>query len=79
MFRDVPWSTGEVLAATLDRMREAGLSCRRLETFYDVDRPEDLERLRRDLSLRDPGGEDFPAATAECLAVLPDIRGGGAR
>jgi uncharacterized protein len=79
LFRDVPWSTDEVLATTLVRMRQAGLSCRRLESFYDVDRPGDLERLRRDLSGRDPGGEDFPAATAECLAALADFSKRGAR
>ncbi len=79
VFRDVPWSTDAVLATTLVRMREAGLSCRRLESSYDVDRPEDLERLRRDLSVRDPGGEGFPLATAECLAALADPGKRGAR
>ena len=75
IFRGVPWSTHEVLTRTLDRMREERVSCRLLEPFYDVDRPEDLERLRRDLEARDPSGEDYPAATAACLARFA----GGAR
>ena len=77
VFRGVPWSTREVLARTLDRMAEERVSCRVLESFYDVDRPEDLERLRRDLESRDPSGEDYPAETAACLAALH--RGRGAR
>jgi rSAM/selenodomain-associated transferase 1 len=70
VFRDVPWSTRSVLDATLDRLRAAGLSCRLLAPHYDVDRPEDLERLRRELAGRDPVASDYPAATAACLAAL---------
>src|SRR5262249_49485830 len=70
VFRDVPWSTHEVLARTLGLMRQQGIACRTLEPFYDVDRPEDLERLRRDLAGRDPSGGDYPAATAACLAAF---------
>jgi rSAM/selenodomain-associated transferase 1 len=70
VFRGVPWSTNGVLAATLERFREAGLSFRVLSPFYDVDRPEDLERVRRDLAVRDPSDRDFPTATAACLAAL---------
>ena len=71
VFRGVPWSTGGVLAATLERFRDAGLSFRILEAYYDVDRPEDLDRVRRDLAGRDPADGDFPAATAAFLAGLP--------
>jgi uncharacterized protein len=70
VFRGVPWSTDAVLAATLERLRGAGLSFRLLPPFYDVDRPEDLERVRRDLAARDAGERDFPAATAAFLAGL---------
>ncbi len=74
VFREIPWSTPAVLAVTLRRMSQAGLPCRVLEPAYDVDLPEDLERLRRDLAGRDPSGEDFPSATAGALATL--ARGG---
>jgi uncharacterized protein len=69
VFRDVPWSTADVLATSLLRIRTAGRSVRLLPPFYDVDRPEDLDRLRRDLEGRDPSDPDYPAATAACLAA----------
>ena len=43
LFRDIPWGTGDVLAATMERAHEAGLSVATLETMRDVDRPEDIE------------------------------------
>jgi rSAM/selenodomain-associated transferase 1 len=42
LFRDVAWSTGSVLEATLARARELGLSVASLETRSDVDTLEDL-------------------------------------
>ena len=70
VFRDIPWSTGGVLAETLRRLESAGLPHRVLEAAYDVDRPEDVDRLRLDLAGRDPNAEDYPAATARALAAL---------
>ena len=70
VFRDIPWSTAETLAVTCERMRESGLKTSLLETAYDVDRPEDLGRLKRDLDSRDPEGADFPRATALVLAEI---------
>jgi len=71
VFRDVPWSTPATLEATLDRMKNAGLSVALGETAYDVDGPEDLELLRSDLARRDPAEEDYPRATSAALALLP--------
>lgn len=48
IFREVPWSTDRVLAVTRERAERAGLRRRELEPWYDVDRPPDLDRLRRD-------------------------------
>jgi uncharacterized protein len=70
VFRDVPWSTPATLAATLDLMRGSGLSVALAEPAYDVDRPEDVERLRSDLARRDPSEEDYPRATSAALALL---------
>jgi glycosyltransferase A (GT-A) superfamily protein (DUF2064 family) len=70
VFRGIPWSSAGTLRATVQRMRGAGLSVELLETAYDVDRPEDLVRLRRDLAARDPAAADFPRATARELRQL---------
>jgi uncharacterized protein len=72
IFRDIPWSSSSALSVTRERMQRASVSVAVLEASYDVDRPEDLERLRRDLSERDASAPDFPAATARALAeILP--------
>lgn len=71
LFEDVPWSTGDVLRATLRRAEERGLRLRRVSRWYDVDEPADLERLRRDV------GPD--TATAAALADLAGADGGPGR
>ena len=50
LFEDVPWSTPEVMAVTRRRARAAGVELLEGPSWYDVDRPEDLERLRSDLA-----------------------------
>lgn len=47
LFRGVAWGTGSTLAEVVSRCRRAGLSYALLPTELDVDRPEDLETLRR--------------------------------
>jgi rSAM/selenodomain-associated transferase 1 len=74
VFRDIPWSSCDVLEVTLERLAGAGLSSRLLPASYDVDRPEDLVKLRADVASRDPSEPDYPSATAEALATL--ARGG---
>lgn len=66
LFRDVPWSTGEVLRVTRERCHGAGLPVAELAVGWDVDRPEDLERLARHLADR-PG---LCRRTRECLSEL---------
>ncbi len=73
VFREIPWSSPRVLGVTLERFAGAGLRFALLAGSYDVDRPEDLARLRKDLAAWDPEEPDFPAATA---AVLSRTRGG---
>jgi rSAM/selenodomain-associated transferase 1 len=51
LFRDIPWSGPQVLAASLQRAGEAGLAAAVLPAWYDVDRFEDLLRP----GLADPG------------------------
>lgn len=52
LFRGVPWGTGSVLAEVTSRCRRAGLSYLFLPTEPDVDRPADLETLRRRIAGR---------------------------
>lgn len=60
LFRGVPWSTSDVLERTRQAIASLGLAARELEEWYDVDEPEDLERLARDLE----GGSRTAAALA---------------
>ena len=46
VFANVEWGGAEVLAHTLHNLKDSGLSHRLLRTLWDVDRPEDLERLK---------------------------------
>lgn len=44
LFEDIPWGSGQVYADTVKRL--GGRRWRALRTVRDVDRPEDLERVR---------------------------------
>jgi uncharacterized protein len=46
LFEGVPWGTGTVYQETLRRLKMLGWRWRALRTVWDVDRPEDLDRLR---------------------------------
>ena len=46
LFSAVEWGSTQVLAQTLHNAARAGLRCKLLRTVWDVDRTEDLERLR---------------------------------
>src|SRR2546428_613388 len=46
LFDAVPWSTSDVLSVTLRRAAAAGLRAGCLPSWFDVDTPDDLERLR---------------------------------
>jgi rSAM/selenodomain-associated transferase 1 len=70
VFRDIPWSSSGVLPATLERMTSIGLRFDLLPGSYDVDRPEDLAKLRAEVAARDPSEPDYPSATAVALAAL---------
>lgn len=63
-FRDIPWSTADCLAATLDRCREASLDVHLGLPWRDVDVPDDLAWLR---SAVDP---ELAPRTASLLPAL---------
>ena len=46
LFEGIAWGGSQVMAQTRDRLRAAQLRWHELETLWDVDRPEDLQRLR---------------------------------
>ena len=52
LFSGIPWSTGRVLEATLQRCRQQGLAVELLGRESDVDTPADLERLAASLAAR---------------------------
>ncbi len=47
---DLPWSSERTCVTTLERLRARGLTVATLPTWYDVDRPADLARLRASLA-----------------------------
>ncbi len=49
LFEDAPWSTPELIEWTRTRADQLDLCHVELPVWYDVDRPEDLERMRADL------------------------------
>lgn len=68
LFRDLPWGTGRVMARTLRRARGLGLRVGLLPVWHDVDRIDDVRRLRRELA--GPRRRRAPM-TARALRTLP--------
>jgi rSAM/selenodomain-associated transferase 1 len=50
IFKDIPWSTSEVMVTTEARAKEADLSLIVGPAWFDVDTPEELERLKSELA-----------------------------
>jgi rSAM/selenodomain-associated transferase 1 len=48
LFTDMPWSTAGVMAETRRRLTRLALSWREPARLWDVDLPEDVERMRRE-------------------------------
>lgn len=46
IFRDMPWGSQDVYRETATRLKNSGWQLRTLDTVSDVDRPEDLPRVR---------------------------------
>jgi uncharacterized protein len=75
LFRGIPWSTDRTFCVLADRAKTSGLPIHVLDGWYDVDRAEDLLRLRKDLESRDEAAPDFPAATQRWLSSSPQVLG----
>lgn len=48
LFSEIAWSTETVMAETRSRIARARLSCRELPPLWDVDNPDDVDRLERE-------------------------------
>lgn len=48
LFDDISWGSDRVMAQTRNRLREVGQSWRELSPRWDIDRPEDYDRLLRE-------------------------------
>jgi hypothetical protein len=68
LFRDVEWSSRNVLATTLERLR--GRRVHVLDFHYDVDVPDDLRLLNAHLGLLSP--EIAPATRQALLQIVVD-------
>ncbi len=62
LFAGIEWSTERVMAGTRRRLAAAGMRWVELPTRWDVDRPEDLERLRNDPAWRGMSGRSYALA-----------------
>jgi uncharacterized protein len=67
LFRDMPWSTRDVLATTLSRAADLALRVRLLPRWFDVDTQADLRRLCEEVSAG--GGPWRTAALVPALAA----------
>ena len=67
LFADIPWGTGAVREATAAAADGVGLRFGELAGHWDVDRPEDLPRLRG--AIEALGTAERPRRTAAALAV----------
>jgi rSAM/selenodomain-associated transferase 1 len=72
LFSEIPWSTGSVARATLERASERGIAVDVLPTWYDVD---DIATLRRAL---EDGPAHFPESIRRLVAAhtSPVLSGG---
>ena len=62
----IPWSQRDTFSHTLAKLKAAGLDVRLLDAWFDVDQPQDLERLRAAIT----AGEVSAPRTKETLERL---------
>lgn len=71
LFRDMPWSTPDLLRSTLTQADQLGLRTRMLPEWYDVDDQRTLRRL-----MNDSADGNVGPMVAAALAQLDDILSG---
>ena len=71
LFRGVPWGTPDVMNVTRKRLKKSGISVVELGVWHDVDTPEDVARLWKDLiHMKDRRTAEIPMRTFRVLARL---------
>lgn len=75
LFRDIPWSTREVLTRTLVRAQGAGLGVATVATLGDLDTPEDLALLMGALAAGEPACGRHARAALLAMGMLPSRLG----
>lgn len=60
LFAGIAWGGPTVLAETLRKAEQLHLTVSLLEPWYDVDTPQDLERLRAELTALTAAGQEIP-------------------
>ena len=74
MFRDIAWGTQNVLEATKRALEESGCTFKLLVPWYDVDRSEDLSKLREEIEyLKRSAPELIPRRVATVLPASPNV------
>jgi uncharacterized protein len=76
LFKEISWGTDNVMGDTRRRMKAAGLTWTELETLWDVDRPEDYERLASCVPARQRKTND-PRFSVQNRAVIVSPSDGG--
>ncbi len=74
MFEKIPWGTERVMRATLAALDRCGARTIVLSPWHDVDRPRDLEWVRRELSGRPPSALRPESTRAFVQALVRDGR-----
>jgi uncharacterized protein len=54
LFYGIPWGRDDVMERTRERLRRAGLRWQELPSSWDVDRPQDIDRLRASGLMAEP-------------------------
>lgn len=71
LFRNLEWGSSEVLAVTRKRIQKAGLRCVETGEWWDVDTPEDVARLWKELlRLKARHPDQLPRRTYAVLSRL---------
>jgi rSAM/selenodomain-associated transferase 1 len=74
LFEDIPWSTGEVFALTVQRAKELGVPVVTVPGWYDVDDAESLRVLEDEMAGNRPSFATLEGARAEASRAFLNAR-----